>query len=128
MKNKVILGKCPRRQCYGILVSFSGIKRLRSGCLSTAMEFIKKNGGEGEKLVNEGRGRLFDKPHAHIRITGKRKESLGNITAEGIRKEGCETLEQFQTVWKEINGFLDPGRHLAVCDFELVPTKGIEGL
>jgi hypothetical protein len=52
---------------------------------------------------------LFSRDHfAKIRITALRIERLGDITQEDVRREGCDTLEEFKAVWIRINGSWDP--------------------
>jgi len=54
-----------------------------------------------------------------IRITGIRKELLGDITEEDALKEGCESVKDFITIWKQMNGSWDPEKIVFVIDFEL---------
>jgi hypothetical protein len=46
--------------------------------------------------------KLFGKPKGHILITRKWRERLGDISAEDIRKEGYNSLEEYQKVWERI--------------------------
>ncbi|MDI6851969.1 MAG: hypothetical protein QMD82_08585 [bacterium] len=44
------------------------------------------------------------KPQAHIKITRKFKQRLGDISPEDIKKEGFNSLEEFRRAWEEVNG------------------------
>ncbi len=63
---------------------------------------------------------LFSKEYfALIRITDIRKERLGDISLEDVRREGYETLEAFKEEWIRINGAWDPELEVYVVSFEL---------
>jgi len=42
---------------------------------------------------------IYEKSLARIRITGKRQERLGDISAEDLEREGGYTLEEFKEMW-----------------------------
>ncbi|MBC7121362.1 MAG: ASCH domain protein [Methanosaeta sp. PtaU1.Bin060] len=63
---------------------------------------------------------LFSKEYfALIRITDIRKERLGDISLEDVRREGYETLEAFKEEWIRINGAWEPELEVYVVSFEL---------
>lgn len=71
--------------------------------------------------VHKAKTALFSPDHfALIRITGLRRERLGDITLEDVRREGYDTLEEFKEVWVRINKTWDPELEVYVVSFELV--------
>ena len=50
------------------------------------------------------RDRWFSKPEAHILITRKFRQRLGDISLEDVGKEGYSSLEEFQRAWEEVHG------------------------
>lgn len=76
--------------------------------------------------VHKAKTALFSPDHfALIRITGLRRERLGDITLEDVRREGYDTLEEFKAVWVRINGSWDPELEVYVVSFELA---GVDAL
>jgi len=72
-------------------------------------------------VVHKAKTALFSPDHfALIRITGLRRERLGDITLEDVRREGYDTLEEFKAVWVRINKTWDPELEVYVVSFELV--------
>ncbi|MEM2105002.1 MAG: ASCH domain-containing protein [Candidatus Bathyarchaeia archaeon] len=66
------------------------------------------------------RSTWFEKPKAHIRITRKFRQRLGDITETEIRKEGFDSLENFKQAWKAIHGDWNPEQTVIAYEFELV--------
>jgi len=62
-------------------------------------------------------------PQAYIKIIRKFKQKLGDISPQDIRKEGYKSLEEFRTIWEEINGGWDPNQTVIVYEFKLVSSK-----
>jgi len=50
------------------------------------------------------RDRWFSKPEAHILITRKFRQRLGEISLEDVGKEGYSSLEEFRKAWEEVHG------------------------
>jgi len=70
--------------------------------------------------VHKAKTVLFSKEYfALIRITDIRKDRLGDISLEDVRREGYETLEAFKEEWIRINGAWDPELEVYVVSFEL---------
>ncbi|MBT0160697.1 ASCH domain-containing protein [Candidatus Bathyarchaeota archaeon A05DMB-2] len=59
----------------------------------------------------------FGKPEGYIRILRKFKQRLGGISAEDVRKEGYNSLEEFKQAWTAINGRWDPDLVVWVYEF-----------
>jgi len=53
-----------------------------------------------------------------IIITRAFQQRLGDISEEDARREGGYTLEEFRSVWEEINGSWDPQEVVWVYEFE----------
>jgi hypothetical protein len=68
------------------------------------------------------RDRWFSKPQAHIKILRKFKQRLGDISMEDVKKEGYESLAEFQKIWEEINGpgSWDPNLIVTAYEFKLI--------
>jgi hypothetical protein len=69
------------------------------------------------------RTRLFghgSEPRGWIRVTERREEPLGQISAADARAEGRYTVDEFARVWERINGWWDPYERVAVVTFEYV--------
>ena len=65
--------------------------------------------------------RPFDKKYfALLKVTRLRKEKLGEISFEDVKKEGYDTLREFMDVWKQIHGDWNPNQEVYVVDFEVV--------
>ena len=72
--------------------------------------------------------KLFSKEYfALIRVTGLRKEKLGDITPEDARAEGGYTIEEFREVWRHINGEWDPEQEVWVVEFEVLREAKEDG-
>lgn len=56
-----------------------------------------------------------------IKVLDIHKERLGDITTEGARAEGHQSIEEYIEVWKRINKKWDPEQEVFVISFELVP-------
>jgi len=65
------------------------------------------------------RDNWFGQPKAHILITRRFRQRLGDITEEDIRKEGYNSLEEFKEAWITINGSWDPDQIVTVYEFEI---------
>ena len=63
--------------------------------------------------------RYFDKGKAKVVLTRKFKQRLGEISLKDVRKEGFETLEEFQACWIRIYGSWDPDQVVIVYEFKL---------
>jgi hypothetical protein len=72
--------------------------------------------------VYDIRDTWYSKPEAHIKITRKFKQKLGNISPEDIKKEGYKSLEEFRRAWEEINGrgSWNPNQTVIAYEFKLV--------
>lgn len=57
---------------------------------------------------------------ATLKILYVRREKLGSIDSEGIRREGCETLEEFKRIWADAYGSWDPDAEVFVIGFSIV--------
>lgn len=66
------------------------------------------------------RSHWFEKPVAHILITAKRIERLGDITPEDAQKEGGYTVEEYRREWEKINGSWKPDLKVYVYDYVLI--------
>jgi hypothetical protein len=57
---------------------------------------------------------------ATITITYIRKERLGNIDADSVRKEGCQSLDEFKQIWIDSYGSWQPDAQVFVIGFQLI--------
>ncbi len=57
---------------------------------------------------------------ARIKITYVRRERLGSISTDGVRKEGCNSIEEFRKIWVDIYGRWDPDMEVFVIGFRVV--------
>jgi hypothetical protein len=70
--------------------------------------------------VHTAKTMLYSRDYfALIRITVVRKERLGDISLEDVRREGYESLEAFKEEWIRINRVWDPELEVYVVSFEL---------
>jgi len=72
------------------------------------------------------RDRWFSKPEAHILITRKFRQRLGEISLEDVGKEGYSSLEEFRRAWEEVHGpgSWDSNSIVAVYEFKVVKRLG----
>ena len=60
----------------------------------------------------------------YIKITAMRKERLGEITDDAVRKEGFKPhgaqLEKFYGLWVNLHGSWNPNQEVYVVDFEVI--------
>jgi len=72
---------------------------------------------------------LFSKNYfALLRITGLRKEKLGDMTEEDAIAEGAKSLTHFREIWQDIHGSWNPEQEVWVVEFEVVePTALSQG-
>lgn len=57
---------------------------------------------------------------ATIMITYIRKGRLGEIDRNGLKKEGCESLDEFKKIWIDSYGSWQPDSQVFVIGFQLV--------
>lgn len=55
-----------------------------------------------------------------IRITYIRKERLGSIDPEGVKREGCRSLDEFKKIWIDSYSSWEPSAEVYVIGFQLV--------
>jgi uncharacterized protein YhfF len=70
------------------------------------------------------RDRWFTKPQAHIVITRRFKQRLGDISQEDARKEGFSSREEFKETWTEIYAQWLPDKVVTVYEFKLQQGSG----
>jgi len=70
--------------------------------------------------VYPARCRYFELAKVKVLIIRKFKQRLGDISLEDVRKEGFETLEEFQASWTRIHGSWKPDIIVIVYEFKLV--------
>ena len=61
-----------------------------------------------------------DSIFATVKIAYIRKERLGNINNEGLKKEGCRSLNEFKRIWIDSYGSWQPNTLVFVIGFQLV--------
>jgi len=66
------------------------------------------------------RCRYFEKAKVKVLITRKFKQRLGDISLKDVRKEGFDSLEEFQAYWTRIHGSWNPNLIVTVYEFKLV--------
>lgn len=64
--------------------------------------------------------RRYQKPQAHIQILQARKQRLGEISEEDVRKEGFSNMEEFREAWQTIYGSWDPEQLVTAYEFTLI--------
>lgn len=62
----------------------------------------------------------YSKTEAHIKVTRKSKQRLGDISLEDVKKEGFNNMGEFIEAWRRINGSWNPDETIIVYDFEIV--------
>jgi hypothetical protein len=69
--------------------------------------------------------RWFGKPVAHILVTRKFRQRLGDISREDVEKEGYRSLEEFKQAWEGIHGrgSWDPKLIVTAYEFKIA-NKG----
>jgi hypothetical protein len=71
--------------------------------------------------VHKAKTTLFSRDYfALIRITEVRKERLGDISLEDVRREGYDTLGAFKEEWIRINRTWEPDKEVYLVSFEQV--------
>ncbi len=61
-----------------------------------------------------------DSIFATVKIAYIRKERLGNINTEGLKREGCRSLNEFKRIWIDSYGSWQPNAQVYVIGFQLV--------
>ncbi len=57
---------------------------------------------------------------ATISITYIRIERLGSIDSDGVKREGCKSLDEFKRIWIDSYGSWQPDAQVFVIGFQLV--------
>ncbi len=65
------------------------------------------------------RCRYFERAKVKVLITRKFKQRLSEISEVDVKKEGFETLEEFQACWTRIHGSWNPNLIVTVYEFKL---------
>lgn len=63
---------------------------------------------------------------AKLKILDVRLERLGDITPEDARKEGGYTVDEFKSIWWQINKSWDPELMVYVVEFESIPDLDLQ--
>jgi hypothetical protein len=102
-----------------MLFKLEHVEPILSGCVTQ----IRKNWSKPMAKVgsvHKAKTALFSKESfASIRITGLRKERLGDISLEDVYKEGYDDLESYKAAWKRSAGAWDPNIMVYIVNFEL---------
>lgn len=72
------------------------------------------------------RSSRIEKSVAHIVITHRFKEKLGQISLEDAKKEGYESIEEFCRDWEKDYGSWNPEETVSTYEFELVSSDSEE--
>ena len=108
-----------RRGVYPLLFKPEHVGLILSGRKTQTRRVWKKSRAK-VGAVHKAKTALFSPDHfALIRITGLRRERLGDITLEDVRREGYDTLEEFKEVWIRINKSWNQELEVYVVSFEL---------
>lgn len=59
---------------------------------------------------------------ARLEILDAHTERLGDITPEDAMKEGGYTVQEFKSIWTQINGSWDPDLEVYVVEFKCIPN------
>lgn len=57
---------------------------------------------------------------AKIQVTYVRRERLGSINNDGVRKEGCTSMEEFRKSWADVYGSWDDDTEVFVIGFQVI--------
>jgi hypothetical protein len=66
------------------------------------------------------RDRWFTKPQGHILITRRFKQRLAEISLDDVRKEGFQSMGEFQEAWTKIYGSWNPEQTVTAYEFKLL--------
>ena len=77
---------------------------------------LVKVGGTYKAKTNFGNNSAF----ATIMIAYIRKEKLGSIDSDELKKEGCKSLDEFKQIWIDSYGSWQPDVQVFVIGFQLV--------
>ena len=75
-----------------------------------------KVGSSYKAKTNFSRKSVF----ATIKITYVRKERLGSIDSNGVKKEGCKSLDEFKRIWIDSYGSWRSNTEVFVIGFRLI--------
>lgn len=69
--------------------------------------------------VYQARTSMFGPPFARLRVTGLRRERLGDISSEDVRAEGYETRDDIRRVFERIyHAPWEPDKEVWVIEFQ----------
>lgn len=68
-----------------------------------------------------------EKAVGRVRVRSVRKEELGEIRAEGARREGFESVDDFLAYWRKLYGHVYLTQEVWVIRFSLPPEETPEG-
>jgi hypothetical protein len=92
------------------------IEKVLCGTKTQTRRLHKRTWKVGKKYAI--RNTWFSKPLGYIRITRKFRQRLGAISLKDVKKEGYDSLEQFQAAWVHINHKWNPDEIVTVYEFE----------
>ncbi|MCW4018014.1 MAG: ASCH domain-containing protein [Candidatus Bathyarchaeota archaeon] len=64
--------------------------------------------------------RRYQKSQAHIKLTRKTPQRLGDITIEDAKAEGFKTVEEFKQAWIECYGTWNPDQIVNAYEFHKI--------
>jgi len=70
-------------------------------------------------VSHPARALYFERAKVKVLITRKFKQRLSEISEVDVKKEGFETLEEFQACWTRIHGNWKPDIIVTVYEFKL---------